>query len=765
MIEGFLNPGLAIGATLAAVPLVIHLLNRQRHRPQRWAAMRFVLAAYKKTRRRVQLENLLLLLLRMLAVAAIAFAVARPFASGDSPLAGLREERRDLIIIVDGSASTGYREDIESVFERIVERATELVDALDDGRGDRVRLVFAGSRSRVYPWTGPTDARSILQTLTSPLDESLDLAVAIGEVVSILADEERRGVSSATDIRLLTDLQERTFNPVSAAASARPLVSPLAEGVTEDAEGKRQGATTLAEQLELIASFDLRVVVEDHGPRAMRPANLAVEAIIVLGETPQAGVPFEVAVSIANHGDREILAERVALRVGGDRLPSQRIDVPARGRAEAVFTLTLDTTGFHALVAALEGDRLSVDDERALVIHAPAPLDVLVVDGAPSDRLEDDEVGYLLAVLEPPTGDSGAGGAPTGPFRVRSITPAELDGSAARIEDADVIVLANVPNVPRGAVRRMEERVAAGAGLFVTLGDRLGDLSRWSEDLYRADGTGLLPAEPIRVVSAADRTHYYRVNRFDETHPALSFFSDERWRPLLTEAPFYDFIATTPAPMARVLASFDDTAHSPFLIERPYGDGRVILWTSSIDRAWNRVPDSPGTFVPLVLEILRAVGVRVEQQRNLAVGTGIELVVNAFPRNATLVQPTGGQRPIEGDPQERSDRRWTLPRLDGAWMESVGVYEVRADAARAEPIAVQLDKRESDLARATPLEVEAIHPALVVASAKALEKGEDESSGPRQGELWRGLALAALLFLIGESFWGAWIGNRRRISA
>ncbi|MDG1050342.1 MAG: BatA domain-containing protein, partial [Planctomycetota bacterium] len=53
MIEGFLNPGLAIGATLAAVPLVIHLLNRQRHRPQRWAAMRFVLAAYRKTRRRV----------------------------------------------------------------------------------------------------------------------------------------------------------------------------------------------------------------------------------------------------------------------------------------------------------------------------------------------------------------------------------------------------------------------------------------------------------------------------------------------------------------------------------------------------------------------------------------------------------------------------------------------------------------------------------------------------------------------------------------
>ncbi|MEM9380793.1 MAG: BatA domain-containing protein [Planctomycetota bacterium] len=759
MIEGFLNPGLAIGATLAAVPLVIHLLNRQRHRPQQWAAMRFVLAAYRKTRRRVQLENLLLLLLRMLAVAALAFAVARPLASGDSPLAGLREERRDLVLVLDGSASTGYREEVESVFDRIVARAGELLDGLEGGRGDRVRLIFAGARPRVYPWTGPEDARSILQALESPLDEPLDLAVALGEVVSIVADDARRGVSSATDIRLLTDLQERTFNPIAAAQA--PAVGADETGDGDDPDRP----PALAEQLERIASFDLRVVVEDHGPRAVRPANLSIESLTVLGESPQAGVPFEVAVGIVNHGDREVLAERVALRVAGGRLPSQRVDVPARGRAETAFTVTLEEPGYSAIVAALEGDRLAVDDERALVVHAPEPRDVLVVDGAPADRIEDDEVGYLLAVLEPPDDEFAAGGAPRSPFRVRSIRPAELDGEDARIEEADVIVLANVPNVPRSAVQQIEERVAAGAGLFVTLGDRLGDLARWSEDLFKDDGTGLLPAELVRVVAAADRTRYYRITEFDEAHPALEFFADERWRPLLTEVPFYDFVAVAPAPTARVLASFDDTARSPFLVERPYGDGRVVLWTSSIDKAWNRVPDSPGTFVPLVLELLRAVGTRVAEVRNLGVGTPVELVVDTFPRNATLVLPAGGQRPIEGDPVERADRRWTLPLIDGAWMERVGVYEVRADAARAEPIAIRLDARESDLARATPLEVEAIHPALVVATAEAVAQGDDESSAPRQGELWRGLALAALLFLVGESLWGAWIGARRRVDA
>ena len=81
LFDGFVNPGLAIGAALAVVPLIIHLLNRQRHRPMRWAAMRFVMAAYRRTHRRARMENILLLLLRMGAVALLALAIARPFAA------------------------------------------------------------------------------------------------------------------------------------------------------------------------------------------------------------------------------------------------------------------------------------------------------------------------------------------------------------------------------------------------------------------------------------------------------------------------------------------------------------------------------------------------------------------------------------------------------------------------------------------------------------------------------------------------------------
>ncbi|MGK0153980.1 MAG: hypothetical protein ACI9SE_000930, partial [Neolewinella sp.] len=57
----FLNPALLAGALLFAVPLLIHLLNRQRHKRRPWAAMEFLMRAYQKQRNRLRRENLLLL--------------------------------------------------------------------------------------------------------------------------------------------------------------------------------------------------------------------------------------------------------------------------------------------------------------------------------------------------------------------------------------------------------------------------------------------------------------------------------------------------------------------------------------------------------------------------------------------------------------------------------------------------------------------------------------------------------------------------------
>src|SRR6201996_5706512 len=78
MIEWFLNPGfLAAGAALISVPIIIHLINRLRFKRIRWAAMEFLLKAQKRNRRRLVIEQLLLLALRCFLVALVGLLVLR----------------------------------------------------------------------------------------------------------------------------------------------------------------------------------------------------------------------------------------------------------------------------------------------------------------------------------------------------------------------------------------------------------------------------------------------------------------------------------------------------------------------------------------------------------------------------------------------------------------------------------------------------------------------------------------------------------------
>lgn len=99
-----LHPLLAWGLAAVSVPILIHLLLRQRPRPRPWAAMRWLLAAHRQASRRWRLTNLLLLALRCLAVALLALAVAR------LALPGLGAGGGHLVLVIDRSASMGARD-------------------------------------------------------------------------------------------------------------------------------------------------------------------------------------------------------------------------------------------------------------------------------------------------------------------------------------------------------------------------------------------------------------------------------------------------------------------------------------------------------------------------------------------------------------------------------------------------------------------------------------------------------------------------------
>ena len=738
MFEGFLHPGLAWGALLAGVPILIHLLNKQRFSPTPWGAMRFVEAAWRRTRRRMQLENLLLLLLRAGAIALLALALARPFLEESSPLSALTEKRRDLVVVIDASASMGYRGELESSFSRARERASELFGDLRDDRGDRAWLILAGRTSRLLSWGDPSKASAILDSITGETHERMNLAAALAEIESIAKEESAGTGESAIEVHVLTDLQRNTFDPDLSSDSASHL-----------------------EILDALHELEVSVRVEDTGPPAQLPPNIGVTALTLSEKISGPGAEVELRAELSNYSDKPVAGVRVALLVDGQRRPSRSVDLGAGERQELPYSLSFSEAGTHTLECRIEGDALSVDDSRALVVECPAPLRVALVNGAPSADIEEDAIGLLSAALEPVLNDSELG---LNAFQVSEHAPSTIDSGELDLSQIDVLWLADVDGLTVSSYESITDRVAAGASLIISMGDRV-QRERWNERAFKADGSGLLPAEFGAKRSVASRREgYWRAINSDFNHPSLAFFREERWRPLWTEVPYYDYISISPLDDVKVIASLDDAGRSPLLIQRDLDRGQVYVLATSIAPTWNRIAESPRTLVPFVHELVRFAGSSEDTSAPLLPGEAYRAEATVFPRSPELVLPDQSRRPLEGASEELGGGVWLLPQIPGSDTSKVGLYSIEMLGAESLSFAVCCDPNEGDLDRLTREELDSAHVALEY-FAPNIESQDDETVGDEaRGELWRALCILALAFLIGEALWAARLGRRRGIS-
>src|SRR5437588_11220079 len=125
-----LNPLLIWGTLLGVIPIIIHLLNRRRFRRVEWAPMRYLKLTIQRNRRRIQIEQLLLLLVRIALPVLLFFFLARPVLHPT----GLERwafggGRASQVVVIDDSVSMGYASAGPSAFGRAREVAGALLAA------------------------------------------------------------------------------------------------------------------------------------------------------------------------------------------------------------------------------------------------------------------------------------------------------------------------------------------------------------------------------------------------------------------------------------------------------------------------------------------------------------------------------------------------------------------------------------------------------------------------------------------------------------
>src|SRR6266568_3463820 len=157
----FLTPWAALlaAAGAAAVPVIIHLLHRNRYRIVQWAAMRFLLAAQRKNTKRMRLEQWVLLAVRVLVVVLLVLAMASVYgwANGHGGLwswlfpdtfvrAAAGSQRTHKILVLDGSYSMAHKNGDGGAFERARHAAMQIIDDSPGGDGFSVVLMAAPPR-------------------------------------------------------------------------------------------------------------------------------------------------------------------------------------------------------------------------------------------------------------------------------------------------------------------------------------------------------------------------------------------------------------------------------------------------------------------------------------------------------------------------------------------------------------------------------------------------------------------------------------------
>ena len=203
----FLQPLALFALPLITLPILIHLINQQRHRTLPWGAMMFLMSAKRMSKGMARLRHLLIMLMRMLAVGALVFVVSRPLAGGWLGGVGLGKPDATLILL-DRSASMEMADlqTGESKRSTALKRVAQLLE--QSGYGTHLILIDS-TNEQAYEVDSPK------ALLNLPMTEATATSTDIPGMFESALAYLKANNSGRADIWICSDLNEHDWQPDS----------------------------------------------------------------------------------------------------------------------------------------------------------------------------------------------------------------------------------------------------------------------------------------------------------------------------------------------------------------------------------------------------------------------------------------------------------------------------------------------------------------------------------------------------------------------
>jgi hypothetical protein len=545
----------------------------------------------------------------------------------------------------------------------------------------------------------------------------------LGKVVEILEGAKSSGLDRS-EVYFLTDLGKNSWASENLTADFGRRVDELSQKAT--------------------------LVVLDLGQGVAE--NLAVTQLNVDQPYTVADRPTTVTAAVRNFGSQPRSQHVVELFVDDVRVNDQLVDVQPGESASVMFRHQFDRPGDHLVEVRLGPDSLDVDNHRWLALPVKKQLRVLCIDGKPAGDGISGAADYVMLALNPNADD------PASPWPIRPEVASESAILERDLSQYDAVFVCNVGQFTGSEARVLSTYVKNGGGLILFLGDRV-QPDRYNRELGES-GVKLLPATIGDLVSEAQ----YHFDPLDYRHPLVAAFKGSEQAGLLT-TPIYKYFKVTPLEKSTAKVALAFGEGDAAIVEQSHGRGRVILLTtdgslSSIDPAskspWTAMSAWP-SFVPLVQEMLAlAVGSQTAA-RNAQVGETLGEAVRSLAGKQTLTLTT---------PEEKEETLRLSTDSEGSrWSYAdtlvSGPYrveaETRSEDAKDRIYAVNVDTKESNLARIDPNEM---LPQFTT-TAPSLSLDSTGTNVVRQSGLHRWLLYSVLVLLFLEVFL-AWRASNAR---
>ena len=554
---------------------------------------------------------------------------------------------------------------------------------------------------------------------------------AEGVVERMESADQARIIAGGASIRLLTEATGDRETLRNAIRSLEPGYSRNSFGDAVEAVRNLIGNSMGPVQVHLVSDFQqssmpgrfqdvalpTTALLEIHSVAESSSPNWCVETI--RGTTRiHTGTP-RLEATVAGFGTDKA-RKRVTLAINGRQAASQTVEVPASGRASVVLEgFEVPKGDSRGVISIQPNDPLAQDDQRFVAFHHSEPAPILFVSGQRRRR----DLLYYKSALE---------SSAEATFRVEGVSATKV--SSRHPQRFAFVVVSDVPRLPSPFGERLTKYVEAGGSVFLALGPKTtlaGEAPFYSQQIGEAR------------YAARDRDRFQLVGEIDRSHPALLPW--ER----LPKVKFFRFARLRVREQDQVLARLSDG--SPLLVEQRLGEGRVMIFASSLDNVWNDLPLHP-VFVPFVMESARYLSQIEEEKRQALVDSVIELGKHRAAGSTVQLFDPQGERALSLS-ESVSEKDFQLTK--------VGFYEVRRPG-QMELVAVNPDARESNL---RPIDADLM--ALWQATGR---EGADSRPGAGSDtvaqippiRIWRWLLALLVAVTLLESVLGTWHLKVRR---